>query len=247
MYKPPAQRRPDNDRPSHGTRKAAIRLERSQPELEVKGECNKEPRMGQGEPEGVDAPAQEIEEEKSCEEGHQVDAEEPGLAASPIFEPQQYFDTEPLTPKAEIEVEIIEENETEPDRRPILLGMAPLVDEETIEPPAPVSSHGDVRSMPPVPASCRGSLHSMSASPSSLISSLHRSDVMRCGRMSGRGSRRGSDMNASGANDYEDNSHSVVGRTMERNCSEVLMGRESIMLSSWEGWEADDLGRRDGW
>jgi hypothetical protein len=58
---------------------------------------------------------------------------------------------------------------------------------------------------------------------------------MRCGRMSGRGSRRGSVMNASGANGYENNSHSVVGGTMERNCNEVLVGKESTMLSSWEG------------
>jgi len=208
--------------------------------------------MEQGELEGVDALAQEIEEEKSCEEeGHQVDAEEPEPAAplpeEPIFEPQQYFDTEPLTPEAKIEVEIIEENETEPNRKPILLGMAPLVNEETIEPSAPASSRGEVRSMAPIPAFYRGRLHSMTASPSSFISSLHRSDVMRSGRMSGRGSRRGSDMNASGANGYERNSHSVVGRAMERNSSEVLMGRESIMLSSWEGWEADDLGRRARW
>jgi hypothetical protein len=215
--------------------------------------------MEQREPEGVDALAQEIEEEKSCEEeGHQVDAEEPEPAAplpeepiypEPVFEPQQYFDTEPLTPEAEIEieVEVIEENENESDRQPILLGMAPLVDEETIEPSAPASSRGDVRSMPPIPASSRVRLHSMPTSPSSLISSLHRSDVMRCGGMSGREGRRGSVMNASGANGYENKSHSVVGGTMERNCNEVHVGRESTMLSSWEGWEADDVGRRDGW
>jgi hypothetical protein len=149
--------------------------------------------MEQREPEGVDALAQEIEEEKSCEEeDHQVDAEEPEPAAplleepiypEPIFEPQQYFDTEPLTPEAEIEieVEIVEENETEPDRQPILLGMAPLVDEETIEPSAPASSRGDVRSMPPIPASSRVRLHSMPASPSSLIykPSQERRDAVR--------------------------------------------------------------------
>jgi hypothetical protein len=221
------------------------------------GECNERPQIEQGEPEGVDALAQGIEGERSCEEGdHEVDAEErkpaATLAEKPIYaeqvsESQQYCDTEPLAPETEIEVEMIEEMETELDRRPILLGMAPLVDEETTEPLAPASSHRDVRPMPPAPTSSRGNLHSTPASPSTLISSIHRSDVMRCGRMSGQGSRRGSDIYSSGANGYEENSNSVVGGTIERMCIETLMGRGSIIPSSLDGWEADDLGRRDGW
>jgi len=253
MYKTPTQHRPDNDQPSHVTRKARIQSERG----EVKEECNGRPPIEQGKPEGIDALAQGIEGEKSCEEGdHEVDAEEPKPAAplpkEPVYpeqipELQQYCDTKPLAPEAEIEVEVIEEIETELDRRPILLGMAPLVDEETTEPLAPASSHRDVPPMPPAPASSRGNLHSTPASPSTLISSLHRSDVMRCGRMSGQGSRRGSDIYTSSANGYEENSNSVVGGTIERMCSEALMGRESIIPSSLDGWEADDLGRRDGW
>ncbi|KAF2677886.1 hypothetical protein K458DRAFT_436279 [Lentithecium fluviatile CBS 122367] len=125
-------------------------------------------------------------------------------------------------------IEVVEEPGGEPERQPILLGMAPpTTDEAPAREPEPKPELGLS-----VPCPRQGSVPEHPISQSTFISSLHMSESVRGEGSEQRSPHSGEDARKRGG------ISGMVGEDRDRNAEAVVRGRESDILSSLN-WETD--------